>query len=194
MKALFIAFMMTLTTICYANDLDLIISKEEIASKIDEVATQINQEYQDKELTVIMVMKGAVCVTADLIRQINVPLTIEYVSASSYGHRGTTGGELTIRNLKRLDLKGKDVLLIDDIFDTGKTLVTLVKEIQKKQPNSIKTLTLLVKDVPRKTNYLPDYVLFTIPNRFVIGYGLDYKELYRNLPAVYAFPNDTPPF
>ncbi len=141
-----------------------------------------------------MVMKGSLCITTDLIRQINVPCHLEYVRASSHGQNGMKAGELVVTGLDRLDIKGRDLLVIDDIFETGNTIVNVVSQLNEKQPKSIKTLLLLVKDVPRKTNYRPDYVLFNIPDRFVIGYGLDYKELYRGLPDICAFINDTPPF
>lgn len=188
--------LLSTTALCFANDetMELLISSEQIAAKMSEVAAQINKDYKDKQLTLVMIMKGSLCLTADLIRQIDIPCNLEYVRASSYGQNGMQAGELTITNLDCIDVAGRDVLLIDDIFETGNTILKVVSKLNEKNPKSLKTLLLLVKDVPRKTDYLPDYVLFNIPNRFLIGYGLDYKELYRNLPGIYAFINDTPPF
>jgi hypoxanthine phosphoribosyltransferase len=191
-----ILMLLSLCSCCFAQEesLDLLIAPHEINQKIMEVGELIDVDYADKPLTIVMVMKGSVTVTADLIRHIHVPFKLEYVKASSYGYNGTTAGEMTIEGFDRLDIEGRDVLLVDDIFETGNTIQNVKAQLLKKNPSSIKTLLLLVKDVPRNTSYRPDYVLFDIPDRFVIGYGLDYKELYRGLPGIYAFPNDLPPF
>lgn len=195
MKKLIMAFL-AITSLCFGVDesMDLLISQEEIAEKITEVGERINQDYADKKLTVLMVMKGAICVTSDLIREIKIPCQLDYVKASSYGSNGMTAGELTIEGIDHLDIEGRDVLVVDDIYETGNTIVGVVDQLWTRKPNSIKTLLLLVKNVPRKTEYRPDYVLFEIENRFVIGYGLDYKELYRGLPGIYAFKGDKAPF
>jgi hypoxanthine phosphoribosyltransferase len=179
---------------CLEDNMELLISKEEIDAKIEEVAAQINQDYRGKDLTVVMVLKGALCVTADLIRKIDVPCKIECIRASSYGYRGMTGGKLTLTRLNPQEIEGRDILIVDDIFETGKTIQGIVEQIKEMKPNSVKTLLLLVKDIPRKIDNLPDYILFHIPHRFVIGYGLDYKEYYRGLPGIYAFIDDKPPF
>jgi hypoxanthine phosphoribosyltransferase len=139
-------------------------------------------------------MKGGICITADLMRAIEIPFKFEFLKASSYGNNGMSAGKLTINGIESLDIEGRDVLLVDDIFETGNTLQRIIKELSAKNPSSIKTLTLLVKEIPRKTSYLPDYILFHIPDLFVIGYGLDYKEFYRGLPAIYAFPENKAPF
>lgn len=178
----------------FEERLELLISPQEISAKIQEAAQEIDREYADKPLTVVMVMKGAVCVTADLIRALHIPFKLDYLKASSYGYNGTQAGELTIIGFDKLDITDRDILIVDDIFESGNTMLGIVEKLKTKQPSSIKTLTLLVKDIPRKTSYLPDYALFTIQDRFVVGYGLDYKEFYRGLPGIYAFINDTPPF
>jgi len=194
MKQYIFASLFSVSCCCATQEhLDLIVSKEAIATKIEETARQINRDYREKRLTILMVMKGSVCVTADLIRRLEIPFELDYVKASSY-NGGTVSGNLAISDWNRLDLEGKDVLLVDDIFDTGKTITTLCEALKEKRPASIKTLVLLVKNVPRSTTYRPDYVLFDIENRFVIGYGLDYKEFYRGLPEVFAFPDNKPPF
>jgi len=181
---------------CFAGEenLDLIISSEEIAAKIKTVGKQISSDYANKNLSLIVVMKGGICITADLMRAIEIPFKFEFLKASSYGNNGMSAGKLTINGIESLDIEGRDVLLVDDIFETGNTLQRIIKELSAKNPSSIKTLTLLVKEIPRKTSYLPDYILFHIPDLFVIGYGLDYKEFYRGLPAIYAFPENKAPF
>lgn len=182
------------SSLCFGQEgMDLLISQEEINLKIQETAAVIDRDYKEKNLAIVMVMKGAVCVASDLMRAIKTPFTLEYVKASSYGQNGTTPGELYLEGIENLDIEGKDVLVVDDIFDTGRTMDRILQKLKTKNPNSLKALVLLIKDVPHKVSLLPDYILFTIPDRFVIGYGLDYKEYYRGLPAIYAFINDTPP-
>lgn len=191
----FIMLLLLLNTTCFANEnMDLLLSPQDISDKVAEIARQIDTEYEDKELTLMMVLKGSICITADLMRQLHVPCKLQYIRASSYGMNGIKGGELTIQGLDHLNLEGEHILILDDIFDTGKTMSTIVERIKEKNPASVKSLVLLMKNVNHSTDYRPDYTLFEIENRFVIGYGLDYKELYRGLPGIYAFVNDTPPF
>jgi len=163
-----------------------LISKEQIEKKVKEAAAAIDNELQGEPLTIVMIMKGALCITADLMRQLNNPCTLEYIQTSSYGARGSNQGDLVISGLDKLDIKDKNVLIVDDIFDTGVTLSKVVQKIQELQPKSLRSLVLLSKKVPHKTNYRPDYILFEIENRFVIGYGMDYKEHWRELPDVCA--------
>ncbi len=165
----------------------LLISQDEIKQRIEEIAPIIDAEYAGDELVIVMVMKGAFCVTADLIRLLKTPCTLEYIQASSYGLGGTKKGELKIVGLENLNLTSKNVLLIDDICDSGNTLTELIVKLQQKRPKSLKTLVLLTKNVPRDPVYNPDYTLFEIENLFVIGYGLDYKEYYRGLPGIYLY-------
>jgi len=194
MKYLLIFFLF-LSPFCYSNsDLEPLIPSSEIALKLKEVGAQIDKEYNGSELVIVMVMKGAIMVTADLIRNLHIPVSVEYVKAKSYGKNGMTRGKLAVFGLKELDIKGKNVLIVDDIFDSGTTMTTLIKKFQEKNPKTLRSLVLLLKQVPRKVTYRPDFVLFEIQNRFVVGYGLDYKELYRGLPGIYAFPNDIAPF
>lgn len=193
MKNFLLVFLL-FSSVCFGKEnMELLISAEQIAEKVQEVALRIDQDYAGKELTIIMIMKGSICITADLMRYIKTPTTLEYIKASSYGKNGTCPGELYIDGFDTLDIEGKDVLVVDDIFDTGKTMNAVLNKLAEKKPKSLKSLVLLLKDVPRKIKRLPEYPLFVLANRFVIGYGLDYKEYYRGLPGIYAFINDTPP-
>ncbi len=167
------------------TSLQVLISKEEIKRKIHEVGMQLDDDYKGKELTIVMVMKGAICLVADLIRQIHLPCSVEFVKASSYGQLGTQRGELFLLGLEQIDIRDKHILVVDDIYDSGATLSQIVSLLQEKQPASLKSLVLLHKNVSRHVNYTPDYILFDIDNHFVVGYGLDYKEHYRGLDGVY---------
>jgi len=172
---------------CRAAEPKMLISPQEIAAKIEDAGRQIDADYNGEELTIVMVMKGAVCLASDLIRTLKTPTLIEYIKASSYGQNGAVRGALTIHGLDSLDLSSKHVLVVDDIFDSGFTMEGIVAQLQQKNPKSIKTLVLLSKNIERKTAYRPDYVLFDIDDHFVVGYGLDYKEKYRGLPGIYYF-------
>ncbi|HSX26775.1 MAG TPA: hypoxanthine phosphoribosyltransferase [Chlamydiales bacterium] len=164
----------------------LLISQDQISEKLTLAAGQIQRDYNGKDLVIVMVLKGALCLTADLIRKLDLPLDVEYVQCSSYGAGGKQRGELQIIGLDRLHIHNRDVLLVDDIFDSGHTMQALVSALREKHPRTLKSLVLLSKNVPHVTDYRPDYVLFPIENLFVVGYGLDYKERYRGLEGVYV--------
>lgn len=164
-----------------------LIEKEEIAKKVRQTAAQIKSDYAGQDLVVIMVLKGSLCLVADLIREIDLPLDVQTVQCSSYGARGTQRGELQVIGADRLHIHNRDVLIVDDIFDSGHTMITLIDTLKELQPRTLKTCVLLYKnDVPKITDYRPDYVLFDIDNLFVVGYGLDFKERYRGLSGVYV--------
>jgi len=169
------------------NHLELLIRDEMIAKRISDIAEELNGKFQKKEAVLVSIMKGAVCLTADLMRKLSFPVTFEWIECKSYGMKGMQRGPLSIRGVDDLELKNKHVIIIDDIFDSGETLSNIYKKILEKNPASALSLVLLAKDVPRETSYFPDYVLFTIEDRFVVGYGLDYKEHYRGLPGIYAY-------
>jgi len=164
-----------------------LIEKEAIALKIRAVAQQINDDYASLDLVIVMVLKGAICLVADLIRELVLPFDIETVQCSSYGFNGRERGELTVAGLDQLNIHNRDVLVVDDIFDSGQTIVTLLEMLKSKKPHSLKSCVLLNKEnVPKVSSYLPEYTLFNIDNSFVVGYGLDFKEKYRGLPAIYT--------
>ncbi len=168
-----------------ASNFKLLISADQIKARVKQISAQLDHDYEDKQIVMVMVMKGAVCIATDLLREIKIPCSLEYVHASSYGNK-TTAGELTLQGLEKLNLKNKHVLLVDDIYDTGATISEIKKQLLNHHPASLKTLVLLLKNKERSTPEIPDYVLFNIENQFVIGYGLDFDELYRGLPGIYV--------
>ncbi len=167
--------------------LTLLIDQQSIAIRVQEVAAQISGDYLEKDLVIVGVLKGALCLMADLMRALSIPFCVETVQCASYGTRGAERGELEVIGLERLNIHHRDVLVVDDIFDSGHTMTTLVDLLQGKHPSSLKTCVLLNKqDVAKVKTLRPDYVLFDIENRFVVGYGLDFKEQYRGLSGIYA--------
>ena len=165
--------------------LEMLIDEQQISSKIKNVAAAIDREYHEQEVVIIGVLKGSVCIVADLMRQLNCLHSVEFIHCSSYGINGRTRGELTIKEIGQLQVEGKNVLIVDDIFDSGTTLTTVVNKIKEKKPKSIKSLVVLSKNRPRDISYVPNYVLFDIDDYFVVGYGLDYKESFRSLKSLY---------
>jgi hypoxanthine phosphoribosyltransferase len=170
------------------SKLKLLFSEDDIKNKIVSLANKIDLDYKNKEITVLMVLKGSFIFTSDLIRELNSNITVDVISASSYGSKGTKRGELLIKNFDDLDLKDKDVLVIDDIFDSGNTMNRIVDKIYEKEPSSVKSVTLLLKNTKKrlKDAVLPDYYVYEIEDKFVVGYGLDYKENLRNLKSLYT--------
>jgi hypoxanthine phosphoribosyltransferase len=163
----------------------LLLSEKQICEKVAEAARWIDERYEEEEILLIAVLKGSVCFVADLIRLLSTPFQLEFVCAQSYGMRGTKPGELTLKGLEDLDLQGRHLLVIDDIYDTGQTLSHICKALKEQNPKTVTTLTLLRKILPQQGLFKPDYVCFDIEDRFVIGYGLDYKEHYRGLKEIY---------
>lgn len=167
------------------NDIEkVLLSENEIKEVIARLGKQITEDYKDKNLLVVSVLKGSVMVMADLLREIKLPLRIDFMSVSSYGSGTTTSG--TVKIIKDLDinLAGYDLLIVEDILDSGVTLSNLKEILLTRGPASVKICTLLDKPERRKANIVADYVGAEIPDAFVVGYGLDYDEKYRNLPYV----------
>ncbi|GMU19326.1 MAG: hypoxanthine phosphoribosyltransferase [Candidatus Babeliales bacterium] len=178
-----------------SSDLTLInfsplITRDQIAERVVSLGRKIDAIYcKDSQtpLVILTVMKGAMIFAADLIRAIQMPNTeLQFIQASSYGHNGTQAGQLTIRGVDQLTIENKHVLIVDDIFDTGVTISKIKAQILEKNPASIKSLVLLRKLGKSKVKETPDFFGFEIPDKFVIGYGLDYKECYRGLPSIWA--------
>lgn len=178
-----------LTTKINNDNLEPFVSPEALQQRISDVALQLDNEYKGHPITLVMVMKGAICITADLMRQLNTPVEVEYLKASSYGKNGTKRGALTITGLEDLNIQGKHVLLVDDVLDSGETLRTIKEKLEEKNPKSLKSLVVFQKKIPRSTHYRADYVLFEMDNEFIVGYGLDYKERFRELPGIFILKN-----
>ena len=161
----------------------ILLNEEQIGLGIDRLAAQLKNHYQDKPLTIVAIMTGSLVMLADLIRRLEMPVCISLIQASSY-RGGMKSGDLVIQDQMMLNIKDRDILLIDDIFDTGKTLVQVSQRLEALGPKSIHTAVFLNKLGQSVVAAVPDFVVFEIPNEFVVGYGLDYQDLYRNLPYV----------
>ena len=159
-----------------------IVTQEQMRARIRELGRQITADYTGKDFVLVGVLKGAYCFYADLARAIRIPMMVDFLMVTSYGSRAKTSGKIKIVTELTEDIKGKDVLLVEDIVDSGLTAQYLVRTLAKKKPRSIKVCTLLSKPDRRTINVAIDYVGFKIPNKYVVGYGLDYQQKYRNLP------------
>ncbi len=164
--------------------IEVYLSEEKIQSRIKELANEINEQYKGKELTVIGVLNGAFMFTADLIRHLNIPVTLEFMSASSYGDGTTSSGKLEINLDIKKDIKDKHVLITEDIVDTGLTLSVLRKDLEARGPASLKLASFLFKPARLEHKVDIDFLGFEIEDKFVIGYGLDFAGRYRELPYV----------
>lgn len=162
----------------------VMISEKEIAEKVAEMAKQLDKLYEGRKPVVVCILKGSVMFFADLIRQMQVPLTIDFMSVSSYGNGTKSTGEIMVKKDLSTDIKGRDVLIVEDIIDSGNTLYNLKKLLNSREPASVNIVTLLDKPQRREVPMQPEYTCFEIEDEFVIGYGLDYAEEYRNLPYV----------
>ncbi len=163
---------------------EILYTEEMLKDAVTKLGKQISKDYKDKNLFMVSVLKGSLVFMADLMRAIDIPCSIDFLSVSSYGSGTKTSGE--VRMIKDLDcpLENKDLLIVEDILDSGVTLSYLKKTLAARNPRSIKICTLLDKPDRRKTDIIADYRCFVIPDAFIVGYGLDYDEQYRNLPYV----------
>lgn len=162
----------------------ILLDEEQISKKIKEIGNTISRDYKGKDLILIGVLKGSIMYMANLAREIDIPCTMDFMSVSSYGNATTSSGIVKI--LKDLDasIEGKDVLIVEDIIDSGITLKYLQKYLRAKNPNSVEITTLLNKPERRKADIDVKYIGFEVPDYFLVGYGLDYAEKYRNLPFI----------
>ena len=167
------------------NDVgEVLISQEQIREKTKELGRRIAQDYEGKNPLLICVLKGGLMFLADLMREIHMPLEIDFMAVSSYGDATESSGVVRILMDLERNIRGRHVLIVEDIIDTGRTLNYIIENLQTRGPASIKVCTLLDKPARRLLDIPLDYVGFEIPDRFVIGYGLDFGEIYRNLPFV----------
>ena len=164
----------------------VLISEEEIKKIVSDLGARISEDYKDKNLLMVSVLKGSVVFMADLMRAVTIPCRIDFMSVSSYGSGAKTSGVVKIIKDLDLNLEGFDLLVVEDILDSGKTLDYLLKVLKQRNPSSIRICTFLDKPERRQVDLFADYSGTTVPDEFVVGYGLDYDEKYRNLPYVGA--------
>ena len=160
------------------------LSEEQVAERVRELGAQISADYGDDPVCLICILKGSVFFTCELAKRISSPVELEFMSVSSYGSGTTSSGVVRIVNDLGTSIEGKNVLVIEDIIDTGRTLKYLMENLKTRNPKSLKLCTLLDKPDRRVVDVAVDYVGFVIPDEFVVGYGLDYDQKYRNLPYI----------
>ncbi len=163
---------------------EILISKERIRRAIKKIGLQIDRDYKDKNLLLVSVLKGSIVFMADLMRAISLPCQIDFMAVSSYGSGTTSSGAVKILKDLDIDLEGFDVLIVEDILDSGKTLSYILEILKSRNPASLKICTLFDKPERRQVDLDADYKGFRVPDKFIVGYGLDYDEFYRNLPYV----------
>ena len=167
------------------QDLERVLFDEAtIMSRLDQLAAEISAEYRDRDLTVIAILNGSIILMADLLRRIPLPLKLDCLSVASYHGGTTTSGEIVFKQIALPDVENRHVLILDDILDSGVTLAAIREKLATRRPLSVKTCVLLRKRKPRRRPVEVDYVGFDIGDEFVVGYGLDYMEQYRNLPCI----------
>ena len=163
----------------------VLVTEEQLRAKVAELGAQVSRDYAGRDLLLVSILKGAVVFMADLMRAVTIPCSIDFMVVSSYGGTNTesTGLVKIVKDLDA-DLSGRDVLIVEDVLDTGVTLSNLVPMLKMRNPSSVKICAILDKPARRKTDIAADYRGFEVPDAFVVGYGLDYNEKYRNLPYV----------
>lgn len=166
---------------------EVLLSREAIEERVVSLGKTITKAYKDKNLLVISLLKGSFIFTADLVRKIDLPVRIEFMTTSSYGHDEHTTGTVKVVQDIDVDLTDFDVLIVDDITDSALTMTGVIEILSKRNPKSIKACVLLDKPSRRKVVYEPDYVGFEIPDMFIVGYGLNYGDYFRNIDHVFAF-------
>ncbi len=165
---------------------EVLLSEEEIQTRAKQMGEEISNDYKEKKLLVVSLLKGSFIFTADLVRRISIPVKIEFMTTSSYGHGQESSGNINIISDVKGDLTGYDVLVVDDITDSGLTMKYVMEHLKTKNPTTVKCCVLLDKPDRRQVDLVPDYLGFTIPDKFVVGYGLNYGDYYRNVPYVFV--------
>ncbi|MBI3417927.1 MAG: hypoxanthine phosphoribosyltransferase [Verrucomicrobia bacterium] len=169
---------------CWRGDLEsVLIGRAELNRRTRELAKSIEADFSGRNLVVVALLTGTVLFLADLIRELRLPLHLDFIGVSSYG-AGTRAGRLIFNKELRLDVRGRDVLIVDDILDTGRTLHAVIEKLRLLKPRRVKVCVLLEKRARRARNVRADYVGFLVPDLFVVGYGFDFAERYRNLPFI----------
>lgn len=168
----------------YNNFEKVLISEEKLQSRVKELAKQISDDYAGKNPFFVCILKGSVFFTTDLLRYLSIPCQMEFMAVSSYGAGTKSSGEVKLVKDLNVPIEGKDVIIVEDIIDSGNTLSYLKRLLEQRNPTSVKICTLLDKPERRKVDLSADYVGFVIPDEFVVGYGLDYNEDYRQIPEI----------
>ena len=166
------------------EEIHVLIKEEELKARVKELAEQINRDYEGKKLHLICILKGSVFFTCELAKYITVPVTIDFMGVTSYGDAMTSSGSITINQDLTMAIEGRNVLIIEDIVDSGRTLAYLAQTLEKREPASLRICTLLNKPECRVSEVDVAYIGFTIENKFVVGFGLDYAQKYRNLSYI----------
>lgn len=167
----------------------VLVAEEDIRRRVDELGKEITRDYAGMQPIAVCVLRGAIPFYADLIRRIDLPVTVDTITVSSYGS-GTVSGKLKVITDMRTNVEGRDVLVVDDIIDSGRTSVALIEMLKERGAKSVRTCALLDKPSRRVVDIKGDYVGFAIPDEFVVGYGLDWNEKFRNLPHVYTLKEE----
>lgn len=162
-------------------------SREEIDYRVKELGKELSEVYRGKKLVVVSLLRGSFIFTADLVRELDIPVEIEFMTTASYGNEEISSGDVKILQDVRGELVGKEVLIVDDIIDSGHTISKVIKHLEEKKPNTIKVCVMLDKPSRRQVELEPDYVGYEIPDVFIVGYGLNYGEYYRNIPYIFTF-------
>lgn len=168
----------------YKKDVEVLYPQEAVQARVREIAAQINRDFAGQELLVVGILKGAFIFMADLVRCLEIPVKIDFMDVSSYGLSTESSGEVRIMKDLEEPIEGRNVLVVEDIIDTGLTLKYIIEILQKRRPKSLKICAFLDKPARRKADVIPDYCGFAIPDHFIVGYGLDYADKYRQLPDI----------
>ncbi|MBN1367985.1 MAG: hypoxanthine phosphoribosyltransferase [Dehalococcoidales bacterium] len=166
------------------QELKILFSFKEIEATVNRLAEQIRKDYYDKNPVIISILKGSFVFTADLVRRLDFPMEVEFVRLASYGKGQTSSGKIIVKQGLHFPIKNRNILIVEDIIDTGYTLSFLIDYLKKREPLSIKLCALADKPSRRQVPIAIDYLGFTVPNKFIVGYGIDYSEKYRYLPDI----------
>lgn len=162
-------------------------SREDISTRVKELGEIISNDYKDKDLLVVSLLRGSFIFTSDLVREISIPVEVDFMTTESYGHDEVSSGNVEIIHDIRTRIEGREILIVDDIMDSGHTLKKVKEALQSKNPNSIKICVMLDKPSRRQVDLNPNYVGYCIPDVFIVGYGLNYGDHYRNIPYIFTF-------
>ena len=165
----------------------ILYSREDIHNRVKELAAIISEKYKEKDLVVISLLRGSFIFTSDLIRELSIPVEVDFMTTASYGHGETSTGNVEIVHDIRTSIEGRDVLIVDDIMDSGFTIEKVKKKLEEGNPNAVEVCVMLDKPSRRKVNLEPQFVGFSIADVFIVGYGLNYGDHYRNIPYIFTF-------